>query len=492
MDHSSSSYDRDKSPTTIDSLPTELLALVFDDCFYDFQRDKEHEPDLANPPWYGDGLTLTPWLNPISSVDKLARYKSTTRFPYSLASVSRLWRALLSTRPEYWQEAVLCYNPLMPDHRKWRAILRWSGSLPIDVVIVIQDLQRLPTPELERCCVDEIMHILSPHIHRCQSLNIETNFASAIPSIDDRILDLPCLSSLSVTSIVSADFYPSDLSDRAWASALLELERSSLPQLKCLEVEGINLRSICVPNGWLSQQLKLQHLVILNHARSSYGPSIDLIMQILDSFPDLARLKFANVDFVRENISPGEFNLGIEELFLEDLSPRFIHTLFSVCQFENLEHISFTRCFVEEFPPCDMMSLIDIKMKLDLAQILRDWDGTHLFIKNFPHFSDDFFDMLRHYDEKLDEFNCNWLEGLYLRDLPPFSLKKLKKMIKRRNDYIWYDDPEWRTNTYFGPAIKILHIQNCGLADLTDKDIDWFTSHVANFTYIRSPMTAEN
>jgi hypothetical protein len=152
----------------------------------------------------------------------------------------------------------------------------------------------------------------------------------------------------------------------------------------------------------------------------------------------------------------------------------------------ELHTIHITRCSIVALPAVSKLVLEDIDPRVPIAYVLQDWEGSHLWIGRCRGFGDSFLDMLRRTNDwDDDEFQCPWVETLYLAHLPRFSLKKLKKMIKVRNRFINYDDPNWRTTAPFGPAIRELHVVRCDIAELTQEDMEWFRSRVVTFRYVK-------
>jgi hypothetical protein len=55
-------------------------------------------------------------------------------------------------------------------------------------------------------------------------------------------------------------------------------------------------------------------------------------------------------------------------------------------------------------------------------------------------------------------------------------------MIEERNTpNVEYDDPDWKTDTDFGPAISHLAVVQCGLGNLSAQDEHWFRARLVEF-----------
>lgn len=475
-----------QTTTTIASLPAELLGLVFEFCseLKHLDKIKHKKAQLNEPPWHFISRGLSPSQRFGSQVDRFKLLKSGVWFPYSHASVCRYWMEVLSSSPRYWRTVIFHLDSESKPPFDAVSVLSWSKNLPVDIVIVKQDTSSRLSQDtdymFEKQHVQALVDLLSPHIHRCRSIHIDVHLSSSLPPILWNFTGCPSiLESLSLFC---------DLDDQSHGDELLysiqpEWGETHSTPLRSLVLDGRNLPDVC--SGWLRSQLALEQLVLLNYSvDAKYHIHLDCILETIQNLPHLLRLKFDKV-FVLLG-SSAVFTSQIQILHFEEVESLIMDEIFRSCIMDELHTIHITRCSILTLPAVSKLVLEDIDPCVSIPSILVDWEGSHLWIGRCRGFGDSFLDMLRmtsDWDD--DEFQCPWVETLYLAYLPRFSLKKLKKMIKVRNRFINYDDPNWKTTAPFGPAIRELHVVRCDIAELTEQDMEWFGSRVVTFRYLK-------
>jgi len=482
--------------TTIASLPTELLGLIFEFCaeLKNLEKVKYKKAQLNEPPWHfiSNGLSPSQRFGP--RVDRFKLLKSGVWFPYSHASVCRYWMEVLSSSSKYWRTAIFHLDSKSMPPFDAASVLSWSSDLPVDIVIVKQETPQSPN---EKRQVRILVDLLSTHIHRCRSLHIDVHLSSSLPLILRHFAGYPSiLESLSLF----CDISDPDYNHKHVLSSPIRPEwgATRVGSLRSLVLDGRNLPDVC--NGWLRSQLALEQLVLLNYsaAVNMNDCHLDHILETVQHLPQLLRLKFHKVSFafIWGALDDASFTSQIRILHFEEVSSLTIEEIFRLCIMDELHTIHITRCHLPSLPPVSKLVLEDIDPSIPLETFLRVWEGTHLWIGRCRGFRDSFLDMLRRTsgwdvndwedDSSVeDEFQCPLLETLYLAYLPRFSLKKLKKMIKVRNRSIDYDDPHWEVTSLFGPAIRELHLIRCDIAELTQEDMEWFRSRLVKFRYIK-------
>ncbi|KDR83211.1 hypothetical protein GALMADRAFT_874640 [Galerina marginata CBS 339.88] len=404
-------------PTTIESLPAELLALIFEQCFQDRERD---HIDLAKPPWYSITDSLSPSFH-AARTDKFEHFKSQSRFPYALAAVSPFWMEILSTRPEYWQQITVYNDSRFPRNWDLRFFLSWSRDLLIDVIVLGKSADEMSEPRWnnhfnEPSYIKAVMDCLDPHLWRCRSLYIETYYHTSLPFITNHIHVYPSeLSSLFVRSKTretdkNKSFETIASSDCEWYDPNFMI----MPKLQSLVVEGKNLDNIYP--FWLSMQANLEQLVIADYPFSRGNATLGQILRIIQNLPNLLRLKLQNVEFSFDpNPRPPPFQTNIQKLHLEDISPFVIQDLFQQCDFVELDCLHLTRCvLIEDLPQCETLILEDLTFSHDvpLGVLLGDWEGSSLWIGDCRGFNDSFLDTLRTLQEPGgDLFECPFVEN---------------------------------------------------------------------------------
>ena len=474
-----------RTTTTIASLPAELLGLVFEFCseLKHLDKIKHKKAQLNEPPWHFISKGLSPSQRFGSQVDRFKLLKSGVWFPYSHASVCRYWMEVLSSSPRYWRTVIFHLNSESKPPFDAFSVLSWSKNLPVDIVIVKQDASRLPSDNnyiSERPHVQALVDLLSPHIHRCRSIHIDVHLSSSLPLILRNFTGYPSiLESLSLF----CDINDQSHNDESLYPIQPEWGETLSTPLRSLVLDGRNFPDVC--SGWLRSQLALEQLVLSNYSvDAKYHLHLDRILETIQNLPHLLRLKFDNI-FVLLG-SSAVFTSQIQILHFEEVETLIMNEIFRSCTMDELHTIHITRCSIQALPAVSKLVLEDIDPCVPIASILEDWEGSHLWIGRCRGFGDGFLDMLRRTsDWDDDEFQCPWVETLYLAYLPRFSLKKLKKMIKVRNRFINYDDPNWKTTAPFGPAIRELHVVRCDIAELTQQDMEWFSSRVVTFRYLK-------
>ncbi|KIM41137.1 hypothetical protein M413DRAFT_159877 [Hebeloma cylindrosporum] len=468
--------------TTIESLPAELLALVFDFCseLKHLDKIKHKKAQLNEPPWHFISKGLSPSQRFGSQVDRFKLLKSGVWFPYSHASVCRYWMEVLSSSPRYWRTAIFHLDSESKPPFDAASVLSWSKDLTVDIAIIKKDAPRSPgnmDDISEKQQVQALVDLLTPHLHRCRSIHIDVHLNSSLPRILRHFVGYPSiLESLSLF----CDF--NDLSPRDEVLFPIRPEWGDT-SLRSLVLDGRNLPDVC--SGWLRSQRSLEQLVLLNYSVDAKNYiHLDHILETIQTLPNLLRLKFDKV-FVLLG-SSAVFTNQIQVLHFEEVEALIMDEIFRTCTMNELHTIHITRCSLPFVPAVSKLVLEDIDPRDPLEPILQEWEGSHLWIGRCRGFGDSFLDMLRTTSDWDDgEFHCPWVETLYLAHLPRFSLKKLKKMIKLRSRSINYDDPSWRTTAPFGPAIRELHVIRCDVAELTEKDMEWFRARVVTFRYLK-------
>ena len=394
---------------------------------------------------------------------------------------------VLSCSPRYWRTAIFHLNSESEPPFDPASLLSWSKDLPVDIVILKPDASRLPKNTdgiSEKQRVRALVDLLSTHIHRCRSIHIDVHLNSSLPLI---LRSFPAYPSILESLSLFCDLNDPQENHEDELSLPIRPEWGEIhgTGLRSLVLDGRNLPDVC--SGWLRSQCSLQQLVLLNYSAGIIP--LDHILETLQNLPQLLRLKFEKVFFpsgwrVDHNTF---FASHIQILHFEEVEALTIDEFFQLCAVTQLHMIHITRCRLPPYlPAISKLVLEDIDPRVRIEHILREWEGCHLWIGRCRGFGDSFLDMLRttsDWDD--DEFHCPRVETLYLAYLPRFSLKRLKKMIKVRNRFINYDDPSWRTTAPFGPAIRELHVIRCDIAELTQKDMEWFNSRVVTFRYLK-------
>ena len=472
--------DTQPKGASIQDLPVELLILIFANCHANFKLEQDLHPQTSDPPWHFLSGSLTKDMKPTSDLDRFRDLRSQARFPSALAGVSQFWSDILSLTPVYWSELIFYLDSKSNALEDFAARLSWSANLPIDIIILGRAYKPSFSYGLSRETqqLSLAMELLSPHVHRCRSILVETRLASSLSVVQDTIFQQDSNELLSSVCLMSG-FADAKFSVATRCMPALR----TIPSLKSLAICGRDFYNL--HGDWLPLQANLQQLVISDCHLSNLN--FEYVLEAIEGLENLENLKFKNVYFkANQFMVSSSIMINIFALHLEDVASATIQELFRLCVFDELESLHFTRCTVDRFPSCEFLVLEDIQSipNSPLELTLGDWDGLSLWIGNYRGFTDSFLDAFRRIDGYTSEFKCPWMENLYLYGLPAVSVKKLKKLIKRRNQSVDYDDPEWRNKEYDGPVISKLSIERCTIVELTLEDMEWFRSRLLEFIYI--------
>ncbi|KAF9564202.1 hypothetical protein CPC08DRAFT_273135 [Agrocybe pediades] len=470
--------------TSIDDLPVELLSLIFEWCYEDVKLDQRSQPLLSDPPWHFISGGLSEDAELMSDKDRFSHLRSRTRFPFTLADVSKFWEEILSTTPAYWSQIIFHLDSASDVLDKLEHRLLWSANLPLDIVILGRVYKPSTSYRLSREAqqLSVAMKFLVPHIHRCRSILVETRLTST----------------LSVAfNTVFAEESPDLLSSVCFLAGFADAGRSTVARPSRLPLQSMPLLTSLALCGkdfyalhgvWLPLQTNLHHLVISNcHLRNL---NFEYVMRSIHMLENLDCLKLKDILFKVDPSLPAlSIPISILTLHLDEIAVEMLQELFRLCEFDELDELHIARSFIpyDTIPSVERMVLEDIPVVYNfrLELILAAWDGLFLWLGDYKGSTDSVLDALRTCDTFSGlGYNCHWLEKLFLYRLPSVSLKKLKKLIKRRNQDIDYADPNWRDIVYDAPVIHTLSVVRCDIVPLTQEDIGWFQDRVKNFTYV--------
>lgn len=488
----------DLPKTTISSLPAELLLLIFQFCYEDFRRDEQGHPQLMQPPWHYISEGLDPLSRrPTSASDLFDRFRSPTRFPFALAAVSPLWNDLLLMEKQYWTEIIYTFG---------------SNASSVDLAEMVQRLERYP-PNLPLNFI-----ILKEGSGSSSDVAIqETEHNFQLDSLLTNYLNSRLLRFRSVViEGRTGEFFLDAMRSRnsntegSLSSSILLIRRTDYtyhgrcnpqPQpldqqyhlLKTLVIHGVNVEGFC-PSMLNNQMSNLTRLIVSDYTFSRDQDSLLFteFVRALHNLHNLDRLKLQNVS-LRYTAEGNEFQFtcNVSHLHLDSVPRSTATELYFLCRFPELHTLHITKCTytAPEFPfQTQLLVLEDIEVETrdisGFADELGDWGGSALWLGGYPDYCEDFLDIFRRHNRLTDEFHCPWMFTLYLYRIENLSLKKLKKMLRWRNRDVDYDDPDWRVNTVFGPAIRKLTIDQCDIKLLKNRDIAWFSSRLVKFVYI--------
>ena len=469
--------------TSITDLPPELLVIIFK-FVHDSSTPIQLKKDII-PTWMrmdgseGFEQSVTALVQPTIPEDP--NLKSPTLFPYSLAAVCSFWRDVLCSHPEFWTLVVLFVDSKPTPLVDASLFLEWSRKLQIDVFITRRDeLRPAFYPDRhEKCQINAILHILKPHLHRCRSLHVDAHLSSSFPIIHKKFsrIEAPHLESMELVCEAHADDDDySDIDD--------DLDGFE-PELTRLVIDGKNF---CDPledsNYWIDKHSLYQLTIAQYTPRESSQYDLHDFLSFLDGMASLEQLKFEGLHFPIYRLDDPEFVFTIPFVHFEDVNESFITDISKFVSFDPLSVLRITRCplpGLQNFgSAAETLVLEDISASVDLLDAVAAWEGENLWLDRCHSFSGMFLEALGH--QSHTGYPCNEMRRLLLYRLSKFSISSLKKMIEGRNaPNVEYDDPDWKTETEFGPAISHLAVVQCGLGDLSAQDEKWFRAHLVEF-----------
>jgi hypothetical protein len=473
--------------TSITDIPPELLSIIFK-FVHDSTTPIRVEQDII-PTWMrmegpkGFEQSVTALVHPMIPDDSI-NVKSPTLFPYSLAAVSSFWRDVLCSHPEFWTLVVLFIDSTSTPLVDASLFLEWSREHNIDVFITRRDGLRPPfyLDRHEKCQIEALLHILKPHLHRCRNLHVDARLSSSLPIIHKAFngIEVPQLKSMEWVCEAHADGENDSDSDR-------DPENKFNPRLTHLVIDG---RNFCQPwegsNDWMDRNMRLKQLTIAQYkAGTNYGYSLKDFLNCIDDmgFLSLEQLKLESLQFGCHDIDRG-FTFSSQFLHLEDVSEAFIADISKFASFDTPFFLRITRCPLPDLHNFNHLAnsliLEEISSNVNLLGAVTAWEGENLWLDRCHSFSGLFLKALRH-RRSHGGYPCNEMRRLLLYRLPKFSIVSLKKLIERRNEYVRYSHPNWKTATAFGPAISHLAVVQCGKGKLSASDEKWFRSRLVEF-----------
>ena len=473
--------------TSITDLPPELLSVIFKFA-HESTTPVRLEKDII-PAWMrmegpqGFQQSVTALVNP--TIPEEPNLKSPALFPYSLAAVCSFWRDVLCSHSEFWTIIVLFVDSKPTSLVEASLYLKWSREQQIDVFITRRDgLRAAFHPDLhEKCQIDALLHILRPHLRRCRSLHVDAHLSSSFPIIQKTFDGIDAFS-LEVMELVcdTHDLADSDDEDSDWDDDVDEFE----PDLSRLVIDGKNFRLTSANlHNWVDKCMDLEQITIAHYQTpEDEDYCLENLLDSLEALTSLDQLKLESLHFARRpHIFPETF-LTTPYVHLEDVSEIFIEDISKYVLFDPFSVLRITRCPLPDlrnFVP-DTLILEDISSNVNLLSAITAWEGENLWLDRCHSFSKSVLKALaRHRHRSSARYPCNEMHRLLLYRLPNFSIVSLKRMIDRRNDYVDYKLPDWKSTTDFGPAISHLAVVQCGFGKLSVKDEKWFRTRLVEF-----------
>jgi hypothetical protein len=474
------------------SLPVELLEIIFKFCYLGCQWDA-----------YGDYV----WNNPSLS-DTLRN------FPYNLAAVDPSWNAILLRHRKYWiglSRMVVSVDSKTPIHiDDAKTLLQYMLDERNTYtyiygfhVAIIRRSKANPDDAAEKERVRNLMDLLVPHIQLIQSFVIDVHASSSLPSVTTYFNNL-------ITSPLVSFEYLCDVDN---SDDVVFHEPYGLPinpsKIKSMVLDGFTFRRNI---SWLRQHAFLKSLTIshLPHVATDRARGIENVHQALEALcsmvtakswgalPHLKYLKFRDINFappdsmlrafMRVPINNRNFQyLSFEDLdreFLEDLTrsiylntlshpaPMELHLPGSASISDDVQTWKYARLALEGHDQAFITS------RYPFNQV--SFPSSELHLRSCPGFSDSELEILSRVDPETQDplFSTN-LTYLKLTDCHNFTVQALKDMVTARA-------MGWRTGSRMAgwKSRRLVSLEVTGYgAPLSDKDNDWFRTHLKYFSW---------
>jgi hypothetical protein len=479
------------------SLPVELLEIIFKYCYLGYLSDVDTDE----------------WEEPSSLSDTLRT------FPYNLAAVDPSWNAILLRHRDYWTEVTRAIfnvdskSPTPIDDAKTLLRYMLDDASPYYKfhVDIIRRSKANPDDAAEKDRVKGLMDLLAPEIRRCQSFLIDVHASSSLPSVATYFNDL------TATCVISLE-YLCDVDDS-------EDTVSNEPYDHGYVIQGSHITSMVLDGGtfrrnttWLRRQTKLESLTVshLSHGATN-SAELDVrralatvLFMVTPNFwaalPKLKSLKFRDINFTSRDSMREAFsifmhvpnNISLKYLSFEDVDPQFLEDL-TRSIFLNADRDLAHPAPLELHLLCGASSRdipVDVESWKYARLVLEGYDQAHLtanypfdqerflsselHLINCPGFTDSNLEILSKIDPETQAplFSTN-LKYLKLTDCHGFTIQALKDMVVARA-MSW--QKRSRMAGWNSRHLTSLEVSGYGVP-LSDEDIDWFRTHVKDFSW---------
>lgn len=500
------SYETKSFGTTfsIMSLPPELLIMIFDYIHYPLRqvRDRIRDPSTAARDIQDIG-------------ERMTRGKV---FPYPYVDVCKYWSDVILAVPKFWTNTVLYTGPVKVYGKyvgRPEAVLDASRKLPID--ITIRSTRFEPKFETESYCLticdleeeqmDIIMllKLIAPHLHRCRSLSLYTLLMNTVPLMY-RHLSGPAPLLKMVTVYTDNLMWTNANGLMTLAPDLSSIQSTFAPCPEQLVIDGFSFFTIHKYHEHLREAYasSLVSLAVVNYDFGARSWTDTLVaseaVTALQAFTTLDALKLTHLNFDRKvGENPPTADLGVRALVLDDMDDDALYEFFRVARFPDLEDIWFKRCWLSghEYEPnmlpveCTVLTLEGVPSGYDISPVLKHWNVNTIRSCATAAFDDDVLEMIgsplnpetaEANVTDMTQFCCDSLSTISIIACPNITITGMKRMVERRNRWIDYNNPEWRSAAPLGPAITDITMWELPyLKKLTKEDEEWFQARVAKF-----------
>ncbi|KAF9527114.1 hypothetical protein CPB83DRAFT_856772 [Crepidotus variabilis] len=463
-----------ETSSAIGKLSKELLSLVFEQLLPMTMEILKNTPKRKSSPGsfyrdgrqhaetsYGDGVILG---GRSSSRKKSSRSPEVVKFTYylhQLRRVSKLWKTIIETMPQYHSRIVFWLNdPALSSVPALKTQLNKARNIPLDVFVSRRNEEEVKDKvemhsdsefeesldadadeEAENTTSREVMNILAPFVRGCCSFVFKVKYSSSLPLLSRdfrgdakqlRRLELSC----EIVENSRNSFNPKVLGLTKKSS------KFTFPRLTTLVMDGNTFMDACLTPTWLEQLKKTSFDSLSIYGLSPPDPDeiddsryegFDLY-QLVDVLTQIKHIRYLTLDSLGVGYEDGEAAdnarpINVDSISLLHHDPVFIME-FLLATFGSPPYCFYHLCGTE----------------LDFDSVPR---AHHLRLEQISNAdSDDFIKALtRHWGDRLDLVdcenltdvslewiadNCEHIRRIYIQDCPNITIKGLKALVERR------------------------------------------------------------
>ncbi|EAU83832.1 hypothetical protein CC1G_09501 [Coprinopsis cinerea okayama7 len=461
-----------KPRTTINSLPNELLDVIFKITHADWLLFTLHPELYSSQP---STLRKRSWKGLM---------KLFCQFPYTPAAVCRRWRNIVHDTARFWTRPVVFVDsrdPLASLSNLKNFIQRSKGHPLILAVVrkdynVVQDLQ-------EGMNVSLFMDVILANLNRFNDIYFHLHHSSSLPSIAQFRYQPPFQPNLARLALhCDEDDGPNH--DTTIPKFLVATHWP--PSLVTLKIDGRNFGTIAKePYTW---SLVLSHLKTLSierldqPAHSTHEPlSLLESLEFLARLPELEVLTIRDVAFETSTRVPGTapIVINVTDLILEDLSADVAKHMFDLAIF-NPTYLLLRNIPIDALPHVPQpifLELSEIPIDQDIEDFLCFWDGEVLALRDCPGFNDAILALFA--EEVSPPYHiCPSLRELHVQNCSNFSGRGLRRMAEIRMDFASRRENE---------SLNLSHISDIFVSGmgpiLAPEDALWMRTHLKTFVW---------
>ncbi|KAF8055370.1 hypothetical protein FPV67DRAFT_846767 [Lyophyllum atratum] len=463
----------------MDSLPTELLRLVFIQIYLDARQKFRSSTKLCSRCLrlyrivrnykcrcrHNENANISEWRR-----DNLL---NVSLFPYTTAAVCRRWRDVMESIPAFWTRVVAFVDLHPTPLSRIRKQIQLSKGEELEIFVLRRPSTISPLAEFneyERCRA--VIDLIMPQLHRCQSISFRVIKTSSLPSISrDFHGPATALRKLVLRASID-DGRPSG----DWSSA--SLPRSDPQPFHCPNLSEIDVDGRNFAYAYLDLPSWRLHLSLVTRLRgsefslalSTFRPvlpkdhefTLDDYLDIVSTSETFHTLTLDTIEFSCLNLPPLPtfFAMWPSSLWLSGLTSRFMKDFTSRADIGFVDFLHIDQCGVTGVKVPDdarNVTLQDIGAKEDIYGFMFEWEGSFLEVIRCPGFDDRVLRTLGH------ELGRSLL--LEIKDCQGFSMHGLMEMVRELG------------------TVDLVRVSGYGPCPPSPTELEWLKQHVNRFSW---------